>query len=345
MSIHPRPVPGEGEAAPAHEDGLRLRPAQAQAGVVLEEALRQPRRVGRRDTHHLAAGGEGEIGRVVRVTPHGRARQDGLERLLEPLVGPDIDRREKGPVPAAVADEEREHVPFVDRLGVGQVGGEEVELEVADGQHVAWAHAMHGEPHLAEECVSRARRVRGEEHRDVAIDLRQRRHVEVILVLVGDEQRVDGGKRVEREHARRMDDPERPQVPQRRREERVDHEARRSRREDPPLVPQEGDVEGARVVRGLRARRVVHPASGNGSLGRDTARVETSRGVAVERFGGASKISTHPARARRPWSAFVAPSTQMGELAHLSRTPRRLVARGPEVPVVRAEPQNLETMA
>src|ERR1700734_1161368 len=73
-------------------------------------------------------------------------------------------------VPAPVTHEEREDVPLVDHLRGGEVRGKEVELEVTDRHRVAGADALDGEPHLAEEGVPRARRVRREEHGDLAID-------------------------------------------------------------------------------------------------------------------------------------------------------------------------------
>jgi hypothetical protein len=64
------------------------------------------------------------------------------------------------------------------------ITGEHRELEVPEAMYRTGGQRVHGEPHVDEHVARGHRRARRHVDRDLAIELGQRRQIEVVVVLV-----------------------------------------------------------------------------------------------------------------------------------------------------------------
>ncbi len=129
-----------------------------------------------------------------------------LAGFLEHLLGDDdVDAIEEGTVSTSIANHRRQHVPLVVSVEIAVVRRDRHDFDVVDGEGDSRMEQPDAESHLLQHLACRQRR----EHRQIdgnlsaqSIDAGQ---VEMIFVLVGEHDGVDGWKACQIELARRVD--------------------------------------------------------------------------------------------------------------------------------------------
>ncbi len=192
----------EGEAAGAHQHRARRPPPDAHELVPdphLHEAVLRRARPLAQVVGHVTP-----VERVVGPPHEHRTRREGARPLHVLLGQRDVDHREEVAGAPRVADEEGEGVPLVAAVDRDVIAAERRELEVAESLRPPRDERVNLEAHLGQDLRPGGGRARREINRDRPLEPRERRDVEVVVVLVREDDGVNLGEAVRPQEARGM---------------------------------------------------------------------------------------------------------------------------------------------